>query len=269
MKRSKGIPLVSVCIPCYNEGGNVVKVYESLVAIFDELREKYDFEIVFEDNASTDDTYKRLVLIAADDKRVCVIENSKNFGPMANGAYIMFQASGDAVIGMPCDLQVPVDLIPRYLQEWEAGFDVVLGRIATTEESETKYWARDLYYRIMNYFSMNQELDHVTGAGLFDRKAIDAIESLDDPAPNFRYLVTELGLKYKLIDYDQPARANGRSSYSFSGYWDQAVDSLVAVSNKPLRLITNAGVILVGLTFIFLLIAIVLFAFRAVTVVIR
>lgn len=245
--------LVSFCIPCFNEGQNVIVMYRKLQNEICALRAKYNFEIIFEDNASTDETIELLRKLADQDKEVKVILNSRNFGPMKNGSYIMFQAQGDAVIGLPCDLQVPLELIKDYLNYWESGYPVVLGQISSSKESKSMFKTRSLYYSIMNAFSDVPQLYHVTGSGLFDKSALQLIKSLNDPEPNFRYLVTELGLKYKLIPYIQPQREYGRSSYSLSKYFNQAVDSFTEVSRKPLRYITNLGIVLMVLSIIYTL----------------
>lgn len=240
---------ISICIPCYNEGENVNKMYDLLLT---ELRkmQKYDYEILFEDNCSTDDTQKRLRKLAFVDKKVKVIINAKNFGPMKNSGYIMFQATGDAIIGMPCDLQTPVELLPKYIELWEQGNQVVLGQIAQSNENKLMFHMRGLYYSIIDMCSENKELRHVTGCGLFDKKAIDLIASLDEPEPNFRYLVTELGLKVALIPYVQEKRASGKSSYNFIKYFNQALQTLVSTSKLPLRFATVAGILLSGISFL-------------------
>lgn len=236
--------LISFCIACFNEEKNITLLYEKLKKEIDPLRKKYDFEIIFEDNDSIDNTVELLKAIATQDKEVKLILNTRNFGAMKNSGYIMFQASGDAVIGFPCDLQVPLNLIPDYLNAWESGYQVVLGQIASSAEKKGMFKLRSLYYRIMDAFSDVPQLDHVTGAGLFDKSAIELIESLNEPEPNFRYLVTELGLKYKLIPYIQPKREHGKSSYNIFRYFNQAIDSFTEVSRKPIRYITNIGIIL-------------------------
>lgn len=245
--------LISFCIPCFNEGQNVIVMYKKLQNEISALRSKYNFEIIYEDNASTDETVELLRQLADQDKDVKVILNSRNFGAMRNSGYIMFQAQGDAVIGLPCDLQVPLELIKEYLEYWENGYQVVLGQISSSKENKSMFKARSLYYSIMDSFSDIPQLYHVTGAGLFDKFALNLIKSLNEPEPNFRYLVTELGLKYKLIPYIQPQREHGKSSYSLSKYFNQAVDSFTEVSRKPLRYITNLGIVLIVLSIFYIL----------------
>lgn len=243
--------LISFCIPCFNEGENITEMYHKLQKEILPLSNQYKFEIIFEDNASTDNTVELLEKLAYQDKSVKVILNSRNFGSMKNSGYIMFQARGDAVIGMPCDLQVPLELIKDYLAFWENGYQVVMGQICYSNENKKMFKLRSLYYKIMDCFSDVSQPYHVTGAGLFDRTALDLIQSLNEPEPNFRYLVTELGLNYKLVPYTQPIRKSGKSSYNISSYFNQAVDSFTEVSRKPLRYITNIGIVLVILSFLF------------------
>ena len=240
---------ISVCIPCYNEGENVEKIYKLLVDELEKLN-RYEYEIIFEDNCSLDDTEQRLRNLARKDKKVKVIINAKNFGAMKNGSYIMFQATGDAVIGMPCDLQTPVELVPRYIELWEQGNQVVLGQIVESEENSVMFYMRGMYYRIIDKCSNNKELMHVTGCGLFDREVIKLIESLDEPEPNFRYLVTELGLRVTLIPYVQKKRENGKSSYNLIKYFSQALQTLISTSKIPLRFATILGFILAGVSII-------------------
>lgn len=235
---------ISVCIPCYNEGENVVKIYKLISEEMKKLLLKYDYEILFEDNCSTDNTEEKLRKLAAEDKKVKVILNAKNFGAMKNSGYIMFQATGDAVIGMPCDLQTPVELIPRYIELWEQGNQVVLGQIVESEESKFMFAIRGLYYKIIDKFSSNKELKHVTGCGLFDKESLKLIESLDEPEPNFRYLVTELGLKVALVPYIQKKRVQGKSSYNVFRYFNQALQTFVSTSQFPLRFATVAGFVM-------------------------
>ena len=234
---------VSICIPCYNEEANLRSLLFDLDEVIRPLRSKYNFEIIVEDNASTDKSLEELKHLLPVIDGLKIIENLSNYGPMKNGAYIMFQATGDAVIGIPCDGQVPLSLIEEYLSYWEQGYQVVFCQVKNSEESPIMFRIRSAYYAVMNAFSYNKEIAHVTGSGLFDKEVLDVIEGLNEPEPNFRYLITELGFRYKVLPYHQPARAHGKSSYNIPAYYNQAVDSLVSVGNKPLRYLLNFGII--------------------------
>lgn len=240
---------ISICIPCYNESENVKIIYQKISEVMASLP-AYNYEIIYEDNCSTDNTQDILRLLAQKDKKVKVILNARNFGAMKNSGYIMFQGTGDAIVGMPCDLQTPVDLIPRYIELWESGNQVVLGQIVGSEESKIMFGLRGLYYKIIDLCSENKELKHVTGCGLFDKQAISLIQSLEEPEPNFRYLITELGLKVALIPYTQQSRKTGKSSYNFIKYFSQALQTLVSTSRIPLRFATVAGGLCSGISFL-------------------
>ncbi len=240
---------ISICIPCYNESENVRIIYQKITEVMVSLP-MYDYEIIYEDNCSTDNTQDILRLMASQDKKVKVIINARNFGVMKNSGYIMFQGTGDAIIGMPCDLQTPVELIPRYIELWKSGNQVVLGQIVESEESKIMFGLRGLYYKIIDLCSENKELKHVTGCGLFDKKAIMLIQSLEEPEPNFRYLVTDLGLKVALVPYVQQSRKKGKSSYNFAKYFIQALQTLVGTSRIPLRFATITGGIFSGISFL-------------------
>src|SRR5205823_3896105 len=117
---------VSVLTPCFNEEGNVEVLYERIRAVFERLPE-YSYEHVFIDNASTDGTAAILRRLAARDRNVKVIVNTRNFGHIRSPYHALLQCHGDAVIGMASDLQDPPEMIPLFLEKWREGFKVVPG----------------------------------------------------------------------------------------------------------------------------------------------
>lgn len=254
---------ISICVPCYNEQGNVNEMYTVLTDIMSNIND-YTYEIIFEDNSSTDETQNILRNIAFNDKRVKVILNNRNFGPMANSAYIVYQATGDAIIGLPCDFQEPPEMIPSFIEQWEKGYKVVLGQKTRSEENTFIYLLRSLYYKIMKSFSKVDELEHVTGFGIFDREVIDMIESLKEPEPNFRNLVVQLGYEIKLLPYEQKQRRSGKSGYSFFSYLNLAIHSFINVASSSMRIITITGTICTFISFLLILGACILQLFKIV-----
>ena len=128
-----GPTMVSVLTPCFNEEANVDMMYERVRAVFAHLAE-YSYEHLFIDNASTDSTVSRLKDIAARDKRVKIIVNTRNFGHIRSPYHGLLQCRGDAVIVLAADLQDPPELIPKFLEKWREGYKVVLGVKAASEE---------------------------------------------------------------------------------------------------------------------------------------
>lgn len=240
---------ISICVPCYNEEGNIERMYATLTDIMSKI-DKYDYEIIFEDNASIDNTQNILRRIAKKDKKVKVIINNRNFGPMANSAYIVYQATGDAVIGLPCDFQEPPEMIPDFIKYWSEGYKVVLGKKISSQENGIMYLLRTIYYKIIKIFSAIDQYEHVTGFGVFDIEVIKMIESINDPEPNFRNIVAELGYDVKLLPYNQKSRTSGKSGYSLISYLNLAIDSFMNTSTYIIRLITIVGSFFTALSII-------------------
>ncbi len=236
MERKK----ISLFTPCYNEEGNVQEMYERVTNVMNTLPQ-YEYEYIFIDNKSTDRTREILRTIAKKDKHVKVIFNRRNFGPGRSGAYGFMQTTGDASICMACDLQDPPELIPEFIEKWEAGYKVVWGRKIASEESKLMFWVRGIYYKIIKLFSDHKQYEHVTGYGLYDREVMDYIRAEHNPHLNLRYSITEYGFDVGIVEFEQPSRKHGKSSYNFFRYLDAAIESLVSTSQKPLRLITLFG----------------------------
>ena len=143
-KRTR-VPLLTILTACYNEEGNVREVYEQVKAAMETVP-SYDFEHLFIDNASTDKTVDILRELAATDKRVKVIVNTRNFGQVRSPYHAFLQARGDAVISCVADLQDPPELIPQFVKKWEEGFKVVIGVKRGTREPWLIARTRRFYY---------------------------------------------------------------------------------------------------------------------------
>ena len=240
---------ISVMTPVYNEEGNINNLYNAVKEQFDKLPQ-YEYEHIFIDNYSTDGSREILRDIARRDKKVKVIFNARNFGPNRSGTYGMLQATGDALICIVCDLQYPPSMIPTFLEKWEEGYKVVMGQKTSSKESPIMYGVRKLYYKIINDLAETEQLPNVTGYGLFDQEVLETIRWMDDPDPYIRGLVTQLGYKYCTVEYTQSARTEGKSSYNFFRYFDFAMTGVTHVSQKPLRLVTFAGMFFAIISFI-------------------
>ena len=248
---------ISVMTPCYNEEGNIINLYNAVKAQFNKLPQ-YSYEHIFIDNYSTDCSRDILRELAQKDKNVKVILNARNFGPNRSGSYGMLQATGDALICIVCDLQDPPELIPQFLEKWEAGYKVVLGQKLKSKESPLMFQVRKLYYKIINWLSETPQYEGVTGYGLFDKEFLNTMRWMDDPDPYIRGLVPDLGYKTYLLKYTQNKREHGKSSYNFSRYFDFAITGVTHVSKKPLRIATLAGLIMSVLSFIIALLYLIL-----------
>lgn len=248
---------ISVMTPCYNEEGNIQNIYQEVRKQFDRLPQ-YTYEHIFIDNCSTDKSRQILRELAGKDKNVKVILNARNFGPNRSGTYGMLQATGDALICIVCDLQDPPEMIPVFLQKWEEGYKVVMGQKTKSKENFLMFQVRKLYYKIMELLSETEQLENVTGYGLYDKEVLKTIRWMDDPDPYIRGLITEWGYKWCLVEYTQRKREKGKSSYNFNSYFDFAITGLTHVSKKPLRIVTLAGIGMSVVSFVFAVIYLVM-----------
>ncbi len=232
---------ISILIPCYNEEENVGPMSEAIVALFEGELSNYDYELVFIDNDSRDATRPKLREICSKNPHIKAIFNAKNFGQFNSPYYGILQTTGDCTIAMVCDFQDPVELIPQYIREWENGYKIVIGIKKSSKESKIMYGIRTIYYKLLNKFSGVEQIEHFTGAGLYDKDFIKVLRDLKDPTPFIRGIVAELGYKRKEIPYEQPKRRAGKSKNNFYTLYDAAMLSITSYTKFGLRLCTFIG----------------------------
>lgn len=232
---------ISVVIPCYNEEENVVPMCEALKREFAGMEARYDYELIFIDNDSSDRTRELLRGLCAQDKRVKAIFNAKNFGQFNSPYYGMLQSEGDATILIAADFQDPVEMLPKYLEAWEEGYRIVIGVKSHSMENRLMYALRSLYYRMIKKLSSVEQIEHFTGFGLYDRSFIEVMRRLDDPTPFLRGIVAELGFRRKEIPYTQPKRRAGSTHNNFYTLYDAAMLSFTSYTKVGLRIATFFG----------------------------
>ncbi|MBP5664193.1 MAG: glycosyltransferase family 2 protein [Bacteroidales bacterium] len=250
---------ISIFTPCFNEEENIVEIYERVKAQFDLLKDKYTYEHIFIDNASFDKTVELLRGIAAKDKNVKVIINAMNFGPVRSPIYGLKQCYGDAVIFMVADLQDPPELIPAFLEQWEAGHKVVVGVKNHSKENPIMYSIRKMFYKTLMKMSETRHITNYTGFGLYDKSFMDIVRKNDDPYPYFRGFVAEFGGDLGEVYYTQPKREHGHTKNNFYTLYDQAMQGFVNHSKLPLRLACFIGF---GVAIASLIVAVVYFIYK-------
>ncbi|HNC07782.1 MAG TPA: glycosyltransferase family 2 protein, partial [Anaerolineales bacterium] len=167
---------ISIVTGCYNEEENLPELYKQLMDVLDELKDRYTYEIIVADNNSSDRSPQILRELAARDKNVKVILNSRNFGPDRSGYNATLQATGDAVVTMASDLQNPPFMIKEFIEKWEQGYKVVMTVKTGSKESFIVYLMRTLYYKSLAGLSDVNLVPHFTGFGLYDQKVIDILK---------------------------------------------------------------------------------------------
>ena len=235
---------ISVITPCYNEEVNVEICAAELKKVMEQLP-GYDYEHIFADNASTDSTLTKLREMAAKDKHVKVISNSRNVGPFRNMWNGMKSATGDIVIPqLAADLQDPPSVIPEFVKNWEAGFLVTYGVRAKREEALIMRIARGIYYRIIKKFAAAVIPLNSGEFLLADKKVIDSILAVDDQYPYIRGLIAQTGVKSTSVSYTWVKRERGKSKNNFISLIDQAINGFVSTSRVPARLALLGGFLL-------------------------
>ena len=236
--------------PAYNEEANIRECYLKVREIFNRKLRGYDYEHVFIDNASSDETVRILKEIASADKRVKIIVNSRNFGPHRSPYHCILQTTGDAVVPVMADLQTPPDLIVDFVKKWEEGYKLVLAIRTGMKEGFPLRLFRNMFYAIISRLSHIEQVRHFIGYGLFDKQIIDIMRDLDDPCPYFRGIISEIGFEKAFIEYHQPLRKNGKSRHSFFDLVELALIGITSYSKAPLRLATIFGFLTSSLSFV-------------------
>lgn len=239
---------ISIVIPTYNEEDNVKPMAEAVVQMFHEELPDYQYEIIFIDNDSKDQTRPRLKEICEQYQNITAILNAKNFGPFNSPYYGLLQSTGDATVLLCADFQDPVDMIPKFVREWENGYKIVIGKKVTSQENKLMYFLRSMYYRMIRKMSEVDQIEHFTGFGLYDHTFIDVLRDLNDPTPFLRGIVAELGWKRKELPYEQQKRRAGKSTYSFYKYYDAAMLSFTSYTKIGLRMATFFGFLVAGVS---------------------
>ena len=229
---------ISIVVPCYNEEDNVQALADALRAMFKESLPSYRYEIIFIDNDSRDSTRDIIRRLAGEDKGIKGIFNATNFGQFNSPYYAMLQSTGDCTVLMAADFQDPVDMIPKYVREWENGYRIVIGIKKSSQENPLMYWLRGCYYKMIKKLSDVEQIEQFTGFGLYDRRFIKVLRDLDDPTPFLRGIVAELGFRRKEIPYEQPKRRAGKTSNNFYRLYDAAMLSVTSYTKAGLRLAT-------------------------------
>jgi len=244
------MPFISIVTGCYNEQDNVAELCGQIRAVMASLppraqpdggADPYTYEHIFIDNASSDDTVKVLRGICAEDPRVKVIVNTRNFGHIRSPFYGLLQARGEAVIYVVADLQDPPETIRDFVAKWEAGYKVVVGVKQESHEKRSMFFVRRVFYRLIDRLSEVPLVRNFTGFGLYDKIVIEKLREIDDPYPYFRGLICDLGYDRAEIPFVQPSRRRGVTKNNFYSLYDLAMLGITNHSKVPLRLAAMAG----------------------------
>ncbi|OMP67871.1 glycosyltransferase family 2 protein [Domibacillus epiphyticus] len=244
--------VISVIIPAYNEEENIQLIYERIVKEFSRL--PYDVELLFINDASTDDTLDRIKQISSRTSKVKYISFSRNFGKEAALFAGLQYITGKAVIMMDSDMQHPPSLIPELIKGFEEGFDQVIARRNRKGEHPFRRFCSSAYYKVINKVVDVDLEDGVGDFRLLSERAVKAALSLNENQRFSKGLFSWIGMEQKMIDYDNVPRENGETKWSFSNLLNYGLDGLVSFNNRPLRACFYTGAFILFLSVVYSLI---------------
>ncbi len=251
--------LVSVIIPCYNESAVIAATIARLGEVLgdDAQHRGYDYELIFVDDGSGDDTLKRLKEAAAADGHIRYISFSRNFGKEAAMLAGLTYTRGDCAVIMDADLQHPPELIPEMIAGYEQGYDQVIAkRNRKGDKARSAFMAR-LYYRLVNHIVDVKMVDGIGDFRLLSRKAVNALLAMQEYNRFSKGLFSWIGFKEKIISYENQQRAAGETKWSFKRLLSYGIDGLISFNNKPLRICFIMGGLLVVISVIYILVTLI------------
>ncbi len=240
--------LVSLVVPVFNEAETLPLFYPAVRGVIDRLADRYDFEFVFTDNHSSDATPELVAALARKDARVRGYRLSRNFGYQRSILTAYLRAEGDAAIQLDCDLQDPPELIPEFLEQWQAGSDVVYGIRRSRLEARRWSYARKAFYWLVDFLSEDPIPRDAGDFRLISRRVIEELRRSADTQPYLRGTIATLGFRQTGVPYDRRAREVGSSKFSFRDNVMLALDGVVNQSVVPLRMATYVGMLVAAAT---------------------
>ena len=242
---------LSVVIPFYNEENMIQKMYDELVKEINQIT-KAEFEIIFINDGSKDRTFERMLAIAAGDSRVKYISFSRNFGKEAGTIAGLEYATGEAVILMDGDLQHPPAMLPKMIEAYEQGYDVVSARRTRTGEKRHRTFLAKHFYKLANKMMDIELMDGVSEFRLFSRKVVNAIISMQEYNRFSKGIFAWIGFNEKVIEYENQVRTVGETKYSLKFSLNYAIQGILSFNDKPLRMCINFGLfcLLISLAYV-------------------
>jgi glycosyltransferase involved in cell wall biosynthesis len=251
--------LISIVIPAYNEESVLEELKNRLQNIMNTSPD-YDFDVIIVENGSSDSTFERLIAIHHEDSRFKIVQLSRNFGCDGGITAGLAYARGDAAVIMNADLQDPPELIPRFIQEWEAGSEIIYGVIQKREGvGLVRRILSRLAYMIIFRLSNHMIPENASDFRLVDRKVYTIINSMKEKNKFLRGLVVWTGFKQLGIPFERQPRFAGESKADFKTVWNVAMNGIFSFSYFPLKIATLMGFLLSTLSFILALVEIYLY----------
>lgn len=241
--------LVSYIFPIYNEEGNIKLLHKTMSTLL-QKNQKYNYELIFINDGSRDNSLKLLTELSKQDSRAVVIDFSRNFGHQIAVTAGLDHANGDAVIIMDSDMQDPPSVSFDLIKKWEEGFDVVYAQRRSRKDTFFKKFTADMYYRTLQKLA---DIDIPRNTGdfrLIDRKVVEEMKRFKEHNRFLRGMVSFIGFKQTAVQFDRDERHAGETGYPLKKMIKFAADGILGFSSTPLKLISKTGYFIAGLAFL-------------------
>ena len=247
---------IRVIVPCFNEGEVVTKTYDKLTEILmeDSLDKGYDYDLLFVDDGSKDNTIDHVQHLASLDQHVKYISFSRNFGKeSAMIAGFQHSVKCDAVVMVDGDLQHPPEFIPQMIEGFQEGYDQVIAKRDRTGENIARKSMTKLYYKLINSFV--EDIEFIDGVGdfrLLSQRAVKAMSSLKEYNRFSKGLFEWIGYNTKIFTYQNVEREAGHSKWTFTKLLNYGIDGLISFNNKPLRAMIYLGITIFSVSIVYI-----------------
>jgi glycosyltransferase involved in cell wall biosynthesis len=239
-------PLLSLVVPVFNEEEAIDLFLDTVVPMLE--RDRQRFEMVFVNDGSRDETFARLFDRSLADRRIRIVNLSRNFGKEAALTAGIDHARGDILIPIDIDLQDPPELIATFIARWREGYDIVYGvRAARRADTRTKRVSAGWFYRVFNSMSPVRIPPNVGDFRLVDRRAVEVLRQLPERNRFMKGLFAWVGFNSVGVPYERPERAAGTTKFSLWRLWNFAIDGVVSFSTAPLRAWFYVGVVIAAI----------------------
>ena len=251
-QRRPADPLLSLVIPVFNEEESIDLFLDTVMPLLE--RASLRFELVFINDGSRDNTFARLFDRGRGDRRIRVVNLSRNFGKEAALTAGIDHAKGDILIPMDIDLQDPPELIQPFIARWREGYDIVYGvRTARLTDTRAKRMSAGWFYRVFNSLSPVRIPPNVGDFRLVDRRAVEVLRQLPERNRFMKGLFAWVGFNSIGVPYERPQRAAGTTKFNFWRLWNFALDGVVSFSTAPLRAWFYVGVVIAAIAVLYAL----------------
>jgi dolichol-phosphate mannosyltransferase len=257
-------PYLSIILPLYNEEENIEALYQALMEVLTRINKPY--EVILVDDGSRDKSFEMVKQLHAINPAFNGISLSRNFGHQIALSAGLQHARGEVIVTMDADLQHPPATIPTLLEQFNQGFDIVNTRRIDSKEIGTfKKLSSHMFYRMINTISDVPIMESSSDFRLMSRRALDAFLQFNERDRFTRGLISWMGFRQALVDYQCPPRFAGKSKYTLRKMIHFATDGITAFSSRPLRIASYLGLLVFLAGIIYSISAVVQF-FRGTTV---